>query len=66
MKNFTLTSKNIKSVFKTLKEKISKYNKEIPECYRDEKYLFCYCGKCEQECYKLSEDSKKFINTTQN
>lgn len=35
-----------------------------PKCYKDDKFLVCYCGKCEAESYPLPNDFKRIMKIT--
>ena len=41
---------------KALKRKVKK-----PKCFKDERFMYCFCGKCKQGDYALPSDFKKSI-----
>lgn len=32
-----------------------------PDCYSDENFMYCWCGKCKQKDYELPADFQKIL-----
>lgn len=51
----------------TFKDLINKINRLVkkpikkPKCFRDDRFMYCYCGKCEPDSYELPSDFKKLL-----
>lgn len=48
----------------TLFQKIKWYltqRTKVPDCFEDNDFMYCWCGKCVQDEYKLPEDVKKIL-----
>jgi len=50
----------MKKLLKEIKKAITTKVKP-PDCFSDENFVCCWCGKCKQKGYELPEDLKKAI-----
>lgn len=48
--------KKIIKVDKNTFKKIPKFKITLPKCFRDNNFMYCWCGKCKQVNYKLPTD----------
>lgn len=45
-------------------DKILKRKKlEVPKCYSDDEFMYCWCGKCEPKNYELPKDFQRLLAT---
>lgn len=51
--------KKIIKVDKKAFKKIPKFKVTLPKCFQDNNFMYCWCGKCKQENYKLPTDLHK-------
>ena len=51
--------KILKTIKKLLKEK-----PKVPNCFEDENFLYCWCGKCKPKDFELPSDFKRLLAIT--
>lgn len=44
-----------------MKKKIKK-----PKCFKDDRFIYCYCGKCKPENYPMPKDLLNYIKNINN